>query len=437
MKALIGLSAVLLLAGCVGAGPREQASAPPPPRYAPPPPIALEVPAARPTPAVPLSAQPVASVAKGPTARSTGVTTGPPIASLPISDASAARALVAFRASCPRLQLRADTSGLTQGGDWQTVCAVAAITPDSAAKSFFQTSFEAVQVGSGAAFATGYFIPEIAASRTASADYATPIYRRPADEIDVDLGQFSTSFAGKTIHGHIVHVPIATGTQDRFLPYPDRAAIVANGFGDPSQIIAYAQDPVALFFLQVQGSGILRLPHGSRVSIGYAGQNGHDYVGIGSVMKAQRLFADGAYSYQNIVNYLRTHPAEAPALMNANKSYVFFRELPDSGIPGAMGVPLTDRASIAVDPQFIPLGAPVFLSMNREEANGIWVAQDTGGAIKGANRVDTYWGAGTAAQAISGGMSAKGTAWLLLPVGTLARLNANGGTSGGAPQPHP
>ncbi|MDE2043269.1 MAG: MltA domain-containing protein, partial [Alphaproteobacteria bacterium] len=226
-----------------------------------------------------------------------------------------------------------------------------------------------------------------------------------------------------TIHGHVVHVPIATGTQDRFLPYPERSAIV-SGAMSALPVIGYAQDPVALFFLQVQGSGILRFPDGTRAAIGYAGQNGHDYVGIGSVMKARNLFADGAYSYQNIVNYLRTHPQEATGIMNANKSYVFFRDLPGVGIPGAMGVALTDRASVAVDPQFIPLGAPVFLSMDREEANGIWIAQDTGGAIKGANRVDTYWGAGSAAQAISGGMAAHGTAYLLLPVGTFARINA-------------
>jgi membrane-bound lytic murein transglycosylase A len=347
------------------------------------------------------------------------------MATLPLTFQNASRALVAFRASCPSLLRRVDGSGLTQGADWQSVCQSAS-SADLSPVDFFKNNFETVQVGSGAAFATGYFIPEIAASRTSSADYNTPIYKRPADEMDVDLGPFSDALKGKTIHGHVVNVPIATGTQARFLPYPEREQIVAGALNDPSQILAYAQDPVAFFFLQVQGSGILRFPDGHTTRIGYAGQNGHDYTGIGSVMKAQGLFADGAYSYQNITNYLRTHPAEAQGIMNSNKSFVFFRELPDNGIPGALGVPLTDRTSVAADPQFIPLGAPVFLSMDRAEPNGLWIAQDTGGAIKGANRVDTYWGAGATAQAIAGGMSSHGTAFLLLPKGMMARSLLSG-----------
>lgn len=427
MRLLSVMAATLLLSACAGGIVPRGVPSVPPQR-----PVALEPLAARPTPATPLPAQPVVSAPKGPNARTAGVIAGTPIASLPLTAAGAQRALVAFRASCAALLKRADTSGLTQPTDWQPACSVAAATPLGDAVRFFQTYFETVQIGSGAAFATGYFIPEIAASRTPSADYATPIYRRPADEIDVDLGLFSDTMKGKLIHGHVVHVPIATGTQDRFLPYPERAQIVGGAFTDPSQVIAYAQDPVAFFFLQVQGSGILRFPDGSTARIGYAGQNGHDYTGIGSVMKAQNLFADGAYSYQNITNYLRTHPAEAQQIMNANKSFVFFRELPDTGIPGAMGVALTDRSSVAADPLFIPLGAPVFLSMDRQEANGLWVAQDTGGAIKGANRVDTYWGAGAEAASIAGGMASRGTAFVLVPIGTLAKLNAGRGSDGPA-----
>ncbi|MBU6206687.1 MAG: MltA domain-containing protein, partial [Alphaproteobacteria bacterium] len=323
MRRYFVISAALLLGACASVVPHGAV----PMRPLHPAPVALEAPAARPTPAVPLPAQPVTALAKGPNARSTGVVAGPDIASLPLSEASAARALSAFRASCAVLQRRVDGSGLTQPQDWQAPCSAAMTAADTGAVQFFRAQFELAQVGQGAAFATGYFIPEIAASRTPSADYATPIYRRPADEIDVDLGAFSSSLTGKTIHGHVVHVPIATGTQDRFLPYPERSAIV-SGAMSALPVIGYAQDPVALFFLQVQGSGILRFPDGTRAAIGYAGQNGHDYVGIGSVMKARNLFADGAYSYQNIVNYLRTHPQEATGIMNANKSYVFFRDLP-------------------------------------------------------------------------------------------------------------
>ena len=432
MRVIGGLALALMLCACAGAIPQAPDTTSPPPRR-----VVIEPPATRPVLTTPLPPKAVAVTPKGPNARSAGVIAGPDLATLPLTPQSAARAFAAFRSSCPVLLKRADGSGLTQTVDWQTACQSATSVADQSPVDFFKTYFELVQVGNGQAFATGYFIPEIAAARTPSADYATPIYRRPVDEMDVDLGQFSDSLKGKTIHGHVVQVPIATGTQARFLPYPERAQIVSGALTDPTQVLAYAQDPVAFFFLQVQGSGILRFPDGTTTRIGYAGQNGHDYTGIGSVMKAQNLFADGAYSYQNITNYLRTHPAAAQGLMNANKSFVFFRELPDAGIPGAMGVPLTDRASIAADPQFIPLGAPVFLSMDRAEPNGLWIAQDTGGAIKGANRVDTYWGAGAAAQAIAGGMSSHGTAFVLLPKGTLSRVLLSSSPNAAAQTPQP
>jgi membrane-bound lytic murein transglycosylase A len=127
---------------------------------------------------------------------------------------------------------------------------------------------------------------------------------------------------------------------------------------------------------------------------------------------------------QDIMAYLRANPEEGRKIMNENKSFVFFRELNGAGPIGAMGVAVTGEASVAADPAFTPLGAPVMLSLDRGEANGLWVAQDTGGAIKGANRFDTFWGAGERARSIAGGMSARGTTLLLLPIGTVARINA-------------
>jgi membrane-bound lytic murein transglycosylase A len=168
--------------------------------------------------------------------------------------------------------------------------------------------------------------------------------------------------------------------------------------------------------------------------IGYDSQNGREYTGIGALMRQRGLVQPGQASMQGLMTWLRAHPEEGRAIMHENKSWVFFRELTGPGPLGAMGVPVAGGASAAADPKFIPLGAPVFLSMDRAEANGIWVAQDTGGAIKGANRIDTFWGAGTDARAIAGGMSARGTAWLLLPVGTLNRLTGAAG-GGAAAQP--
>jgi membrane-bound lytic murein transglycosylase A len=126
---------------------------------------------------------------------------------------------------------------------------------------------------------------------------------------------------------------------------------------------------------------------------------------------------------QGIVQYLHDHPDEGRALMNENKSWVFFKELTGDGPMGALGMPVRGRASVAADPAFVPLGAPVWLQVDRPEASGLWVAQDTGGAIKGANRFDTFWGAGPDAKTIAGGMSARGRALIFLPKGTLARLN--------------
>jgi membrane-bound lytic murein transglycosylase A len=127
---------------------------------------------------------------------------------------------------------------------------------------------------------------------------------------------------------------------------------------------------------------------------------------------------------QDIMQYLRAHPDEGAAIMNENKSFVFFRELTGAGPVGAMGVAVTPEATLAADPKYVPLGAPVLLSLDRAEPNGIWIAQDTGGAIKGANRFDSFWGAGAKARGVAGGMSARGSALLLLPIGSYARLSA-------------
>jgi membrane-bound lytic murein transglycosylase A len=167
-------------------------------------------------------------------------------------------------------------------------------------------------------------------------------------------------------------------------------------------------------------------PDGSVMRIGYAGQNGRDYTSIGKVMRDKGLIGDapGQYagSMQGIMQYLRENPEAGWQLMRSDDSFVFFREITGDGPIGALGVPVRRESSVAADPAFVPLGAPVFLQVDRPEAGGLWIAQDTGGAIKGANRFDTFWGAGDDARTIAGGMSARGLALVLLPKGTLARL---------------
>ncbi|HEU4960435.1 MAG TPA: murein transglycosylase A [Sphingomonas sp.] len=358
-----------------------------------------------------------ASGSGGASAALAGLVAGPAIATLPIDDADAAAALAAFRTSCPSLVRRTDTSGLTRAADWQPACDAAQSVSNLDAAAFFVRWFEADQVGDGTAYATGYFIPEVRASRERRSGYEVPIYGRPSDLIDVDLGAFADSLKGKKIRGRVSGASL--------VPYYDRTAIEQGALEGSAPVLAWGADPAAVFFLQVQGSGELRLRDGSILRVGYADQNGFDYTGIGKLMLDRGLIGRGEASMQGIVAWLRAHPDQGREIMRENKSFVFFRTL-DGPAVGALGLPVTGGASIAVDPKFVPMGAPVFLSMDRTDATGIWVAQDTGGAIKDANRFDTFWGAGDTAAAIAGGMAARGTAFLLLPKGTLARLQSGG-----------
>ncbi len=409
------LFAALLLSACAGGviPPSSTGSGPAPSR-----PSDGGESATRPVPATPRPTLPTTTPSDltldQATAAGLGVTRGPAIGDLLPSGERSRKALQAFRLSCPTLMRRADASGLTRGSDWNNACGAASSWPDATATEFFARYFEAVQVGTGAAFVTGYYEPEISGSRTRQPGYAVAVYGRPQDLIDVDLGQFSDTLKGRTIRGKV------QGT--KFVPFDDRSQIVAGSLAGRGLEIAWAADPVEFFFLQVQGSGRLNLPDGSVMRIGYDGQNGRDYTGIGKLMKDRGLIKAG--SMQDIMGYLRANPAEGAAIMNENKSFVFFRELTGAGPLGALGVAVTPEATVAADPKYVPLGAPVLLSLDRDEPNGIWIAQDTGGAIKGANRFDSFWGAGARARGIAGGMSARGSALLLLPIGTYARLSA-------------
>lgn len=345
-----------------------------------------------------------------------GIALGPEIASLGIGSDKAAKALRSYRTSCSSLARRTDNSGLTQGSDWQISCDAAKGWQENDALRFFQSYFEAVQVGDGKAFATGYFEPQIRGSRVRNDNYQVPIYRRPPNLLDVDLGQFSDALKDKRIRGKI------DGT--KLVPFEDRGQIDDGALKGQGLEIGWAQDYIDFFFLQIQGSGRLLLPNGDVMRIGYGGQNGRDYTGIGRVMRERGLLADGKTNMQGIVEWLRANPIEGMKIMRENKSYIFFNELTGPGPLGAMGHPVVARTSVAADRMFVPLGAPVFLDMEHNIADGLWVAQDTGGAIKGSNRFDTFWGAGQEARQIAGGMSSRGQALIFLPKGTFSKLTA-------------
>ncbi len=378
---------LLVLASCVS--PRSSTPAPAP-LQPPPPPATAPV-----------------------TAIEAGVRSGP---GLPVLDpAAATRALQAFRISCPSLLTRQDASGLTRAEDWRTACAdaLAVVTERSSQPDilFFQRHFETVQVGDANAFATGYYEPEIRGSRTRQAGYDVPIYAVPTDLVDANP---ATGARGR---GRVD----ASGA---YVLYHDRAAIDGGVLAGQGLEIGWAADPVDLFFLQIQGSGRLRLPDGGVMRIGYAGQNGREYVAIGRILRDRGLIAPPV-SMQKIVDWLRANPDAGRAVMHENLSYVFFRELTGPGPLGALGRPVTPEASVAADPRFVPLGAPVLLSaMDNPRANGLWIAQDTGGAIRGANRFDTFWGAGATAAATAGAMQSRGRALILLPRGAIDRIRA-------------
>jgi membrane-bound lytic murein transglycosylase A len=341
-----------------------------------------------------------------------GVRAGPPVGSLGMTHASAADALAAFRISCPSLVKRADASGLARPEDWKPACDAATTWPDAEAPAFFETWLTSIEVGDGSAFATGYFEPQILGSRTRMPGYEVPIYAMPDDLLDTN------PLTGEKARGRI-------DENGDYVLYHDRTAIEAGALAGRGLEIAWAADPIDLFFLHIQGSGRLLLPDGGVVRIGYAGQNGREYVAIGRIMKERGLLEDGGTSMQHIVAWLRANPEEGRAIMRENKSYIFFNELTGPGPLGALGRPVTPRVTVAADPKFVPLGAPVWLDLDRAEADGLWVAQDTGGAIKGANRFDTFWGAGDEAKRIAGGMLGRGTAYILLPKPSAARLIAD------------
>ena len=328
-----------------------------------------------------------------------------------LSEADAQEALAAFRLSCKSVVKRADKSGLANPGDWVAVCGQAPYVQPGGASAFFQNNFDWVRVGDGKAFATGYFEPEIAASPVQAPGYTVPIYVTPPDLTRCTLP------TGETGRGRI-------DQNGQCVLYFTRAEINGGALAGKGLEIAWAADPVELFFMEIQGSGRLRYPDGTVVRIGYDNQNGREYVAIGRLLKERGILPPGGTNMESIVAWMRANPDQAQALMEENSSYIFFKVLNGPGPLGALGIPVTPRATVAADPNFIPLGAPVFLALDRPEASGIWVAQDTGGAIKGSNRVDTFWGAGNDARRIAGGMAAKGQALILLPKGAAARAIA-------------
>ncbi len=313
-------------------------------------------------------------------------------------------------------------SALKAKSAWQAVCTEAEqLKNPSKSKilEFFKKKFSVYRAtnvdGTESGLITGYYEPIIKGSRTKRDQYQHALYTRPDDLITVELASLFPELANKRVRGRVV------GT--KLIPYFNRAEIEADNSPLQGREFVWVDDQIDLFFLQIQGSGMVHLDNGEKMHIGYADQNGQPYQSIGRLLIDRgELTADKA-SMQGIKDWAKKNPTKLRELLNANPSYVFFRELPP-GLPGplgALGVPILAERVVAVDPKFVPLGAPIFLSTNQPFTNKLlqrlMMAQDTGGAIKGGVRADFFWGAGNEAGRQAGSMKQSGKIWVLLPNG--------------------
>lgn len=263
---------------------------------------------------------------------------------------------------------------------------------------------------------TGYYQPELAASRRRTERFRYPLYRVPDDLVDIDLNQFCPDCRSRVGQGRVEN--------GKVVPYYSRAEIEGGALADRGYEIAWLDDAVEAYFLHVQGSAVLRFDDGVHMQISYSGSNGRPYTSLGSVLIAQGKMARDAVSLQTLKDYLRAHPGEQGALTAANQRYIFFRAVA-AGPIGSLGTTLTAGRSIAADASVYPPGALAFLRIAARAApmstadkpvfSRFAVIQDAGTAISGASRIDVFWGAGPTAEAIAGDMRNPGELYLVLP----------------------
>lgn len=319
----------------------------------------------------------------------------------------------AFLASCEVLAKRAE---------WQTACTGAREVnagDAGAIRVFFEAGFTPYQVvnpdGTTAGLITGYYEPLLHGARKRGGRYQTPLYRAPDDLLTIDLSSLYPELKNLRLRGRVVG--------NKVVPYLSRAEMLQSATLDGKEVL-WVDDPIEAFFLQVQGSGRVQLADTKEiVRVAYADQNGHPYRSIGRYLVDKGEMTLDQASAQAIKAWYLANPSRQQELLNANPSFVFFKEEkvadPKKGPKGAMGVPLTPERSIAVDPQFIPLGAPVFLATTYPNSDALlqrlMMAQDTGGAIRNPVRADVFWGFGAEAGEKAGKMKQRGAMWVLLP----------------------
>jgi len=312
---------------------------------------------------------------------------------------------------------------------WHDVCADASQLDSfdsDAIRAWFQAHFKVYRIrqddGSDNGLITGYYEPLLHGSREPTPKYRYPVYAPPDDLLTIDLGSLYPELKRMRLRGRL--------EGKKVVPYYSREEIDSGQAPVQGKELAWVDDPVELFFLQIQGSGRIQLQDGSTIRVGYADQNGYPYKSIGKWLVEHGEMTLDKASMQGIKDWARRNPNRLPQLLAENPSYVFFRTLPsgDDGPIGALGVPLTPERSIAVDPRALPLGAPVWLATTEPNSttplNRLVMAQDTGGAIRGHVRADFFWGFGDAAGSKAGAMKQEGQMWVLLPDGYPLTLDA-------------
>ena len=310
-------------------------------------------------------------------------------------------ALAAFRRSCPKLIAAPESKIVTDGGqktitpaEWKQICDSAAAVKDGdsrAARRFFEENFRPLVVHAPGKF-TGYFEPELRGSRAPSRLFAVPVYRRPPDLKDQ--------------------------------PYYTRAEIEQGALKGKGLEIAWVQDPVALFEVQVQGSGRIHLAEGGTLSLGFDGSNNRPYTAIGGVLADMGVLRRDDVTWPAIRDWLKRNPQQGREVMRKNERYIFFKDTRSSAAAGSEGVSLTAQRSLAIDPVFTPYGTPIWIDTARPVASKpgateiyrhLMIAQDSGTAIKGAARGDVFFGNGAPAADWAGRMIAGGRAIVLVP----------------------
>lgn len=328
----------------------------------------------------------------------------------------------AFQKSCARIIKNNPQKefGLnTKYGDWQSICRTGNTltnTDNQSIRQFVENNFDPYRVtieDREDGLFTGYYEASLNGSLTKKEKYNVPLLARPTDLVSVNLGEFSDELKGKKIAGRVVG--------NNLKPYEDRAAIEQGNLpASQTNPICWVDSAADAFFLHIQGSGAISLPDGKMLRVGYDGQNGHDYTAIGKVLIERGELTKENVSMQSIRAWLKNNPDKAQELMWQNKSYIFFRKLDANAPIGAEGVELTSNRSLAVDSAIWPYGLPIYIdaehpSNNEKPIQRLMMAQDTGGAIKGAIRGDVFWGYGENAAHNAGLMQSRGNMWVLLP----------------------